>query len=105
VNTWLLRIAADTEFGRISLPENTRRMGCRTVSHMEVIDMPYKIMCWIPIEEEESEIYKTRADAKKEHKHLSHMQPENVYRIVRVDSGEYQPYSRGEKAQRRRHAL
>jgi hypothetical protein len=44
--------------------------------------MPYKIMCWIPVEEDEPEIYKTRKEARKGHYHLSLMQPENIYKIV-----------------------
>lgn len=47
--------------------------------------MPYKITCWIPVEEDEPEIYQTRKEAEKEYKHLSFMQPENIYRIVKVE--------------------
>ncbi len=47
--------------------------------------MPYKILCWIPVEEEEPEIYKTRAEAEKELKHLSFLQPENIYEVEEVE--------------------
>jgi hypothetical protein len=50
-----------------------------------MIGMPYKIMCWIPVEEEEPKIYTTRAEARAEYKHLSFMQPENIYKIVKAE--------------------
>ena len=46
--------------------------------------MVYKILCWIPIEEEEPEIYPTRKEALKDLEQYQIMQPENIYRIVRV---------------------
>ena len=50
--------------------------------------MPYKILCWIPVEEEEPQIHGTRSKAQKEYEQLSFLQPENIYRIVRVPKKE-----------------
>ena len=50
--------------------------------------MPYKILCWVRVEEEEPEIYKTRLEAQKEYEHLAFLQPENIYKIVRVPKTE-----------------
>lgn len=55
--------------------------------------MPDKIMCWIPVETEEDEIYRTRKEALKDLENLELMQPENIYKIVRVE-GEKKPRQR-----------
>jgi len=47
-------------------------------------DMAYKIACWIPVEEEEPEIYKTKKEAEQDLESLRLMQPENIYKIVPV---------------------
>jgi len=48
--------------------------------------MPYKIIAYIPVEADEPEIFKTYKEAKEEKEHLKFMQPENIYRIKRVDA-------------------
>ena len=63
--------------------------------------MPYKIVCWIPVEPDEPEIYPTRKEALRDLENYALMQPENIFRIVRVQPGEYQPYSGGERMKKR----
>lgn len=46
--------------------------------------MPYKIKVWVPVEEDEPEIYKSREEALRDLESLKLMQPENIYRIVEV---------------------
>ena len=46
--------------------------------------MPYKILCGIPVDEEEPEIYKTRKEALRDLETLKLMQPENIYKIVKI---------------------
>lgn len=46
--------------------------------------MAYKILCWIPVEEEDPEIYPTREEALKDLEQYQLIQPENIYRIVSV---------------------
>ena len=48
--------------------------------------MPYKIVAYIPVEADEPEIFKTYKEAKEEKEHLEFMQPENIYRIKRVEA-------------------
>jgi len=48
--------------------------------------MPYKIVAYIPVEVDEPEIFKTYKEAKEEKEHLQFMQPENIYRIKRVEA-------------------
>jgi hypothetical protein len=55
---------------------------------MEVTDMPYKILVWIPVEPEDPEIYERRLDALVDLQSLRLMQPENIYKIVKVDEGD-----------------
>jgi len=52
------------------------------------IDMPYKILCWIPVEEDEPEVYPTRKEALRDLESLRLMQPENIYKIVKVEEGD-----------------
>ena len=47
--------------------------------------MGYKILCWIPVDEEELEIIETIEDAEQELNQAEMMQPENKYEIVGVD--------------------
>ena len=51
--------------------------------------MPYKIVCWIPVESDQPEIYPTRKEALRDLENYALMQPENIFRIVRVQAGEY----------------
>jgi hypothetical protein len=46
--------------------------------------MPYKILCWIPVEPHEPEIYERRLDALVDLRSMRLMRPENIYRIVKV---------------------
>ena len=48
--------------------------------------MPYKILCWIPVEPEEPEIYDTMKEALKDLEHYRLMQPENIYAVVKMKS-------------------
>jgi formylmethanofuran dehydrogenase subunit E len=41
-------------------------------------------VCWIPVEDEESEFYRTRKEAQQDLDQMSLMQPENIYRILKV---------------------
>ncbi|MBO3842910.1 MAG: hypothetical protein FGF48_10950 [Candidatus Brockarchaeota archaeon] len=50
--------------------------------------MPYKIKVWIPVEEDEPEIYKSRKDALRDLETLKLIQPENIYRIVKIRAEE-----------------
>ncbi len=59
--------------------------------------MPYVIKAWIPVEIEEPVVYRTKAEAQKEYEHLSALQPENIYEIVKV-----QPTSRDLSQERKR---
>jgi len=47
--------------------------------------MGYKILCWIPVDEEELAIIETLEEAKHELNHCEGMQPENKYEIAEVD--------------------
>ena len=47
--------------------------------------MGYKILCWIPIDEDELEIIKTIEDAEQELNQAEMMHPENRYEIAEVD--------------------
>ncbi len=49
--------------------------------------MPYKILCWIPVELEDADLYETREEALKDLEHYKLLQPENIYQIVRVNRG------------------
>jgi hypothetical protein len=64
--------------------------------------MPYKIVCWIPVESDQPEIYPTRKEALKDLENYALMQPENIFRIVRVQPGEYRSYNRREMVERRK---
>jgi hypothetical protein len=75
-------------------------LGQRRHSIRVVIDMPYKIICWIPVEPDEPEIYPTRKEALRVLENYALMQPENIFRIVRVHPGEYRSYSRRERIQK-----
>jgi hypothetical protein len=57
-------------------------------SGTEVIEMPYKILCWIPVEEDEPEIYERKLDALVDLRSIRLMQPENIYKIVKFDEGD-----------------
>jgi hypothetical protein len=50
--------------------------------------MPYKIRCWIPVDDDELETYRTRKEAKEDMDELRFLQPENIYRIVKVEEGD-----------------
>lgn len=52
--------------------------------------MPYKIKVWIPVEEDEPEMYKSRKEALKDLESLKLTQPENIYKIVKVSGDEAQ---------------
>jgi len=52
----------------------------------EVGSMPYRIKTWIPVEEEDPVIYKTREEAEKVYEQLRLLQPENIYKIVEISS-------------------
>ena len=54
--------------------------------------MPYKIVCWIPVESDQPEIYPTRKGALRDLENYALMQPENIFRIVRVQPQEYRRY-------------
>ncbi len=43
--------------------------------------MPYKVHCWIRIDEEDPTIHETEEEAEKEMKEMQHMQPENIYQV------------------------
>jgi hypothetical protein len=45
-------------------------------------------MCWIPVEPEKDEIYGTRKEARRDLENLELMQPENIYKIVKVEEEE-----------------
>ena len=47
--------------------------------------MGYKILCWIPVDEEELDIIETMEEAEQELNQTELMQPENKYEIVEVD--------------------
>lgn len=51
--------------------------------------MPYMIKCWIPIDEENPEIYKTGIDAEEELEHLQEMQPKNRYELEYVEPDDH----------------
>ena len=57
--------------------------------------MPYKIVCWIPVEPDQPEIYPTRKEALRDLENYALMQPENIFRIVRVQHGEFRDYKGG----------
>jgi len=44
--------------------------------------MPWKIKCWIEVEEDEQEPFYDLSSAVAECKHLELMQPENIYKVV-----------------------
>jgi hypothetical protein len=46
--------------------------------------MPYKIKVWIPVEPDEPQIYDRRLEALVDLQSLRLMQPENIYKIVKV---------------------
>jgi len=46
--------------------------------------MPYKIVCWIPVEPDQPEIYPTRKEALRDLENYALIQPENIFRIVKV---------------------
>lgn len=46
----------------------------------------YVIRVWIPVEEEEEEIYSSEEDALEAIESLSLMQPENIYEVLVVES-------------------
>ena len=46
----------------------------------------YVIRVWIPVEEEEEEVYSSEEDALKAIESLSLMQPENLYEVLAVES-------------------
>ena len=46
--------------------------------------MKYKILCWIPAEADEPEIYDTEIEARVNLRSLKFMQPENKYEIQAV---------------------
>jgi hypothetical protein len=54
----------------------------------------------IPVEEENPELYETRELALRDLENYALMQPENIFRIVRVQSGEYRSYSRRERVEK-----
>jgi hypothetical protein len=64
--------------------------------------MPYKIMCWIPVESDETEIYPTREEAPRDLEDYALIQPENIFRIVKVQPQEYRAYSRGKGSEKER---
>ena len=47
------------------------------------------IVCWIPVEPDQPKIYPTRKEALRDLENYALMQPENIFRIVRVQPGEY----------------
>jgi hypothetical protein len=64
--------------------------------------MPYRIVCWIPVEPDVPEIYPTRKEALKDLENYAVMQPENIFRIVKVQPQEYRAYSRGKGSEKER---
>ena len=48
--------------------------------------MPYKILCWIPVEPDEPDIYPTRKEALEDLANYELMQPENIYKVVRASA-------------------
>jgi len=48
--------------------------------------MPYKIRVWIPVEDDESEAYRSRKEAQEDLEQLLLMQPENIYKVVSVSA-------------------
>ena len=47
--------------------------------------MSYKIKVWIPVEPDEPEIYERRLDALVDLQNMRFMQPENIYKIAKVE--------------------
>lgn len=47
--------------------------------------MSYKILSWIPVEEEDLEEIESFEEASEELNHLQELQPENIYKIMKVD--------------------
>ena len=47
--------------------------------------MPYIVKGWIPVDEEDPEIYTDLGDAQSGYNHCRDMQPENHYQVVEVD--------------------
>jgi hypothetical protein len=58
-------------------------MACRTGGGRT----PYKIMCWIPLEPEDPEVYRTRKEAEEDIRELRFLQPDNIYKIVPASKG------------------
>jgi len=48
--------------------------------------MLYKVLCWTPVEEQEPKIYKTKMEAHADCELLSLTQPDNIYKVVEIDS-------------------
>jgi hypothetical protein len=51
--------------------------------------MPYVIKAWIPVEIEEPVVYRTKAEAQKDYEHCTMLQPENIYKIVKIDESDF----------------
>ena len=51
--------------------------------------MPYKIVCWIPVESDQPEIYPTRKEALRDLENYALIHPEYIFRIVKIQSREY----------------
>lgn len=47
--------------------------------------MPYRVQAWIPCEEENITIYRSKADADSAVESMSAMQPENIYQTKECD--------------------
>lgn len=47
--------------------------------------MAYRVVCWIPIDEEEFELFDNYEDAREELIHCEEIQPENKYEIINYD--------------------
>lgn len=47
--------------------------------------MPYIIKCWIPVDEEDPQMYDAEYNAQSELEQIEDMQPENRYEIVECD--------------------
>jgi len=45
----------------------------------------YRIRCWIPADPDEDETYETLEQAERDLKHYELLQPENVYRIEKIE--------------------
>jgi len=45
----------------------------------------YRIRCWIPVEAEDDQLYEGLEEATKDLQHLEFLQPENIYKIERVN--------------------